>query len=73
MGLDIGGNNHYNTFIMEIDNSIESKYILVDWDRPHGHERLSPKPITMTKNEAHKLNRALLINKQSRRYIKSEV
>ena len=73
MGLDIGGDHHYNTFIMEIDNSIESKYILVDWDRPHGHERLSPKPITMTKNEAHKLNRALLINKQSRRYIKSEV
>ena len=72
MGLDIGSNNHYNTFIMEIDNSIESKYILVDWDRPHGHERLSLKPITMTKNEAHKLNRALLINKQSKRYIKSE-
>ncbi len=73
MGLDIGGDHHYNTFIMEIDNSIESKYVLVDWNRPHGHERLSPKPITMTKNEAHKLNRALSINRQSKRYIKSEI
>ena len=62
-----------DTFIMEIDKSIESKYVLVDWNRPHGHERLSPKPITMTNNEAHKLNRALLINRQSKRYIKSEV
>ena len=58
---------------MEIDESEEKKYILVDFDRPHGHERLSPKPIIMTINEAHKLNRALTINRQNKRYVKSEI
>jgi hypothetical protein len=58
---------------MEIDKSEEKKYILVDFNRPHGHERLSPKPINMTINEAHKLNRALLINRQNKRYVKSEI
>lgn len=58
---------------MEIDESEKKKYILVDFDRFHGHERLSPKPITMTINEAHKLNRALTMNRQNKRYVKSEI
>ena len=30
------------------------EYIAVDWDRPHGHERLPEKPIKMTEEEAFK-------------------
>ena len=71
MGLDIISCFCYDTFIMEIGESDKYKYILVDFDRPHGHEILSPKPIIMTSNEAHKLNRALLINCENKRYIKS--
>lgn len=73
MGLDIVGCYCYNNIIMEIDESKENKYILVDFDRSHGHERLSPKPITMTINEAYKLNRALTMNRQNKRYVKSEI
>tara|TARA_Y100000592_G_C5369738_1_gene267911 strand:+ start:686 stop:850 length:165 start_codon:yes stop_codon:yes gene_type:complete len=47
------------------------QYILVDWSRPPAHERLSPKPILMTKEEAHSLNQALATNGQTKRYIKS--
>lgn len=58
---------------MEIDNSPIKKYILVDWNRPPAHERLSPKPIKMRENEAHLLNKAMAINGQTKRYVRSDV
>lgn len=58
---------------MEVEDSEIYKYVLVDWNRPHGHERLNEKPLFMTKAEAHQLNNSLLLNKQSKRYIKSEL
>lgn len=74
MGVDIISFSLYNNNIMEvIDNTIVRKYILVDWDRPPSHERLSPKPIEMSENEAHSLNQALATNGQNKRYIRSEV
>lgn len=48
-------------------------YIAVDWDRPHGHERLPEKPIQMTKEEAFKLNKQLLLNNEQKRYIRAEL
>jgi len=48
------------------------KYILIDWSRPHAHERLSPKPILLTKDEAHKLNQSFALNGTTKRYVKSE-
>ncbi len=73
MGLDIIDFNLYNNSIMEIDNSPIKKYILVDWDRPPSHERLSPKPIEMSEKEAHSLNQAMATNGQNKRYIRSEI
>ena len=58
---------------MEIDNSPIKKYILVDWDRPPAHERLSPKPVEMSENEAYYLNKAMATHGQNKRYVKSEV
>lgn len=58
---------------MEIDKSKQSKYILVDFDRHHGHERTNNKTISLTANEAHKLNQSLAMNRQSKRYVKSEI
>ena len=48
-------------------------YIAVDWDRPHGHERLPEKPIKMTKEEACKLNKQLLLNNEKKRYVRLEL
>lgn len=48
-------------------------YIAVDWDRPHGHEVLPEKPIKMTKEEAFKLNKQLLLNNEKKRYIRAEL
>ena len=73
MELDIINFNYYNNFTMEIDKSKESKYILVDFDRHHGHERTSHKIISLTANEAHKLNQSLAMNKQNKRYVRSEI
>lgn len=49
---------------------MKDKYILVDWSRPAKHERLNPKPISMTKEEAQMINNRLLLNGESFRYIK---
>lgn len=73
MGLDITHFNCYYTDIMEIDDSPIKKYVLVDWDRPPAHERLSPKPIKMREKEAHALNKAMAVNGQNKRYVRSDV
>lgn len=52
-------------------NQEKSEYIIVDWDRPHGHERLpTNKKILLTKDEAHDLNKLLTLNGENKRYIK---
>jgi hypothetical protein len=58
---------------MEIDNSPVKKYVLVDWSRTPVHERLNPKPIKMSVHQAHSLNLGFTLNKQTKRYVKSEV
>jgi len=58
---------------MEVDNSPVKEYILVDWNRAPVHERLSPKPIKMSVYQAHSLNQGFTLNKQTKRYVKSEV
>lgn len=73
MGLDIANLNCYYIDTMEIDNSPIKKYILVDWTRPPAHERLSPKPIKMREKEAHALNKAMTVNGQNKRYVRSEI
>ncbi len=49
------------------------KYILVDWSRPPAHERLSPKPIELDIYEAWDLNRNLVLNGTTKRYVKSSI
>lgn len=48
----------------------KNEYIIVDWDRPHGHERLPSKPILLEKKEAEDLNKMLTLNGENKRYIK---
>ena len=51
----------------------KSEYIIVNWDRPHGHERIpTNKKILLTKDEAYDLNKLLTLNGENKRYIKSE-
>jgi len=52
---------------------MRANYIAVDWDRPHGHERLPEKPISMTKDEAFQLNKQLLLNGEKKRYVREEL
>ena len=73
MGVDIINTCYYYNNTMEIDNSSIKKYILVDWTRPPAHERLSPKPIKMREKEAHALNKAMAVNGQNKRYVRSDV
>ena len=73
MGVDIIGSSLYNNNIMEIDNSPIKKYILVDWSRPPAHERISPKPIEMSVNDAHSRNQGFSMNAKTKRYVRSEV
>lgn len=47
------------------------EYIIVNWDRPHGHERVpTNKKILLTKDEAYDLNKLLTLNGENKRYIK---
>ena len=49
----------------------KNEYILVDWNRPHGHERIpTNKTIILTKDEAHDLNNLLALNGENKRYVK---
>jgi len=73
LGVDIISVSHYHNNTMEIDNSPIKKYVLMDWTRPPAHERLSPKPIKMREKEAHALNQAMAINRQNKRYVRSDV
>lgn len=57
----------------EKDSREESKceYIIIDWSRPHGHERVPTKEkIILTKDEAYDLNKMLTLNGENKRYIK---
>ena len=52
---------------------IKKEYIIVNWDRPHGHERIpTNKKILLTKGEAYDLNKLLTLNGENKRYIQSE-
>jgi hypothetical protein len=49
----------------------KKEYIIVDWSRPHSHERVSTnKKIMLTKDEAYDLNKLLTLNGENKRYIK---
>ena len=49
----------------------KNEYIIVDWNRPHGHERIpTNKKIILTKDEAHDLNELLTLNGENKRYVK---
>lgn len=49
----------------------KNEYILIDWNRPHGHERIpTNKTIILTKDEAHDLNKLLTLNGENKRYVK---
>lgn len=49
----------------------KQEYIIVDWNRPHGHERVpTNKKILLTKDEAYDLNKLLTLNGENKRYIK---
>ena len=49
----------------------KQEYIIVDWNRPHGHERVpTNKKILLTKNEAYDLNKLLTLNGENKRYVK---
>ena len=50
---------------------IKKEYIIVNWDRPHGHERIpTNKKILLTKGEAYDLNKLLTLNGENKRYVK---
>ena len=57
---------------MEIDNTNKSKYFLFDFDKPHGHERVSNKPVVLTDKEAKHKNYAFAINKTNKLYVRSK-
>ena len=46
-------------------------YIAVDWDK--SNPILPEKPILMTKTEAFKLNKQLLLNGEKKRYVREEL
>lgn len=46
-------------------------YIAVDWDK--ANPILPQRPILMTKTEAFKLNKQLLLNGEKKRYIREEL
>ena len=49
----------------------KQEYIIINWDRPHGHERVpTNKKILLTKDEAYDLNKLLTLNGENKRYIK---
>ena len=49
----------------------KQEYIIIDWNRPHGHERVpTNKKILLTKNEAYDLNKLLTLNGENKRYVK---
>ena len=51
----------------------KKEYIIVDWNRPHGHERVpTNKKILLTEGEAYDLNKLLTLNGENKRYVKSE-
>jgi len=49
----------------------KQEYIIIDWGRPHGHERVpTDKKILLTKDEAYDLNKLLTLNGEHKRYVK---
>ena len=49
----------------------KQEYIIVDWNRPHGHERVpTNKKILLTEGEAYDLNKLLTLNGENKRYVK---
>jgi hypothetical protein len=49
----------------------KQEYIIINWDRPHGHERIpTNKKILLTEDEAYDLNKLLTLNGENKRYIK---
>jgi hypothetical protein len=58
---------------MEVKEINKHLYVLIDYNRPHGHERLWNKPVILTEQEAHSLNQGFALNGQSKRYVRSEL
>ena len=49
----------------------KQEYMIVDWNRPHGHEKIPTKQkIMLTKDEAYDLNKMLTLNGENKRYVK---
>ena len=70
MGVDITHLNCYYIDTMEIDNSNKFKYFLFDFNRPHGHERVSNDPVVLTDKEAEKKNYAFALNRINKLYVR---
>ena len=49
----------------------KQEYMIVNWNRPHGHEKVPTKDkIMLTKDEAYDLNNMLTLNGENKRYVK---
>ncbi|MDO7613112.1 MAG: hypothetical protein MUQ75_02670 [Crocinitomicaceae bacterium] len=53
----------------ELNNKL-FKYQLVDYSKPAPHPILAPRPIEITKVEAHSLNKGFALNRLTLRYVK---
>lgn len=56
---------------LQLNNKL-FKYRLVDYSKPAPHPILAPRPIEMTKTEAHSLNRGFTLNRLTLRYIQED-
>ena len=74
------GKTHSNKLVSDwhdecLEESTEQKqeYMIVDWNRPHGHEKVPTKgKIMLTKDEAYDLNNLLTLNGENKRYVKCQ-
>lgn len=70
------GKTHSNKIVSDwhdecLNGGEEEEYMIVDWNRPHGHEKVPTKEkIILTESEAYDLNKMLTLNGENKRYIK---
>ena len=70
------GKTHSNKIVSDwhdecTNGGAEEEYMIVDWNRPHGHEKVPTKEkIILTESEAYDLNKMLTLNGENKRYIK---